>query len=83
MLFSGIKTIIAEALALESGFNLVKMRNIQDKWVGSSERNLELVLKRFGFSEIHQQEFGKSIEPKLVLYRSIRASESLYVDARK
>jgi SpoVK/Ycf46/Vps4 family AAA+-type ATPase len=38
------KTIIAEALALESGFNLVKMRNIQDKWIGSSERNLELVL---------------------------------------
>jgi SpoVK/Ycf46/Vps4 family AAA+-type ATPase len=38
------KTIIAEALALESGFNLVKMRSIQDKWVGSSERNLELVL---------------------------------------
>ncbi len=38
------KTIIAEALATESGFNLVKMRNIQDKWVGSSERNLEMVL---------------------------------------
>jgi len=38
------KTIIAEALAKESGFNLVKMRNIQEKWVGSSERNLELVL---------------------------------------
>ncbi len=38
------KTIIAEALATESGFNLVKMRNIQDKWIGSSERNLELVL---------------------------------------
>lgn len=38
------KTIIAEALAAESGFNLVKMRSIQDKWVGSSERNLELVL---------------------------------------
>ena len=38
------KTIIAEALAKESGFNLVKMRNIQDKWIGSSERNLELVL---------------------------------------
>lgn len=38
------KTIIAEALALESGFNLVKMRSIQDKWIGSSERNLELVL---------------------------------------
>lgn len=38
------KTIIAEALATESGFNLVKMRNIQDRWVGSSERNLEMVL---------------------------------------
>ncbi len=38
------KTIIAEALALESGFNLVKMRSIREKWVGSSERNLELVL---------------------------------------
>ncbi len=38
------KTTIAEALATESGFNLVKMRNIQDKWVGSSERNLELVI---------------------------------------
>ena len=38
------KTIIAEALATESGFNLVKMRNIQDKWIGSSERNLEVVL---------------------------------------
>jgi SpoVK/Ycf46/Vps4 family AAA+-type ATPase len=38
------KTIIAEALAYESGFNLVKMRNIQDKWIGSSERNLELVM---------------------------------------
>ncbi|HLX39147.1 MAG TPA: AAA family ATPase, partial [Ktedonobacteraceae bacterium] len=38
------KTTVAEALATESGFNLVKMRNIQDKWVGSSERNLELVI---------------------------------------
>ncbi|HEU4784774.1 MAG TPA: ATP-binding protein [Ktedonobacterales bacterium] len=38
------KTIIAEALATESGFNLVKMRNIQDRWVGSSERNLDMVL---------------------------------------
>ncbi|GEM_PF-1026181 len=38
------KTIIAEALAFEGGFNLVKMRNIQDRWVGSSERNLDMVL---------------------------------------
>jgi SpoVK/Ycf46/Vps4 family AAA+-type ATPase len=38
------KTIIAEALAKEGRFNLVKMRNIQDRWVGSSERNLDMVL---------------------------------------
>ncbi|GLV54407.1 hypothetical protein KDH_12540 [Dictyobacter sp. S3.2.2.5] len=38
------KTIIAEALAKEGHFNLVKMRNIQDRWVGSSERNLDMVL---------------------------------------
>lgn len=38
------KTIIAEALATASSFNLVKMRNIQDRWVGSSERNLDLVI---------------------------------------
>lgn len=38
------KTVIAEALALEGGFNLVKMRNIQDRWVGSSERNLDMVI---------------------------------------
>jgi SpoVK/Ycf46/Vps4 family AAA+-type ATPase len=38
------KTIIVEALALESGFNLVKMHNIQDRWIGGSERNLGLVI---------------------------------------
>ena len=38
------KTIIAEALATEGKCNLVKMRNIQDKWVGSSERNLDMVI---------------------------------------
>ena len=34
------KTIIAEALAHESGLNMVKLRNIRQQWVGSSERNL-------------------------------------------
>lgn len=38
------KSIIAESLAKEGGFNLVKLRNIQDRWVGSSERNLDMVL---------------------------------------
>ncbi|NTW02909.1 MAG: AAA family ATPase, partial [Oscillochloris sp.] len=34
------KTIIAEALALESNLNMVKLRNIRQQWVGASERNL-------------------------------------------
>lgn len=38
------KSIIAESLAKEGGFNLVKLRNIQDRWVGSSERNMDMVL---------------------------------------
>jgi len=38
------KTILAEALANESHMNLVRMGNIRSKWVGESERNLELAL---------------------------------------
>ncbi|MEI7643691.1 MAG: ATP-binding protein [Chloroflexales bacterium] len=34
------KTIIAEALALESKLNMVKLRNVREAWVGQSERNL-------------------------------------------
>ena len=47
--------------------NVVFRQNEEHKWAYDFE-NLELVLKRFGFSEIHQQEFGKSIEPKLGYY---------------
>ncbi|MBN1483893.1 MAG: ATP-binding protein [Chloroflexia bacterium] len=38
------KSIIAEALAKESGVNLIKMREIRSMWVGESERNLALAL---------------------------------------
>ncbi len=38
------KTVLAEALAKESGFNFAVMKNIREKWVGSSERNLSRVL---------------------------------------
>lgn len=34
------KTIIAEALALESNLNMVKLRNVREGLVGQSERNL-------------------------------------------
>ncbi len=38
------KTVLAEALATESHMNLVRMGNIRSKWVGESERNLDLAL---------------------------------------
>jgi len=39
------KTLIAEALARETGRNVVRMGNIRDKWVGASERNLSRILQ--------------------------------------
>lgn len=39
------KTILAKALARESGIPMVRMANIRSMWVGESERNLDLVLK--------------------------------------
>lgn len=44
---------------------------------------LEFLLYRYGFSEVHQQEFGMSVMEGLALDRISRASESLYVDAVK
>lgn len=44
---------------------------------------LEFVLTRHGFSEVAHQEYGKSLMSELCLDQACRASESLYVDARK
>lgn len=38
------KSLVASALAKETGFNMVKLRNIRSMWVGETERNLNRVL---------------------------------------
>ncbi len=38
------KSFMATALAKETGFNMVKFKNIRSMWVGESERNLNRVL---------------------------------------
>lgn len=38
------KSLMASALAKETGFNMVKLRNIRTMWVGETERNLNRVL---------------------------------------
>jgi hypothetical protein len=44
---------------------------------------LRFLLRRYGFSEILLQEYSKSMMPELCLDQAARASESIYVDARK
>jgi len=39
------KTIIAEALAKEAGYNFMRMGNVRSMWVGQSEQNLDAVLR--------------------------------------
>jgi ATP-dependent 26S proteasome regulatory subunit len=39
------KTFLAEAFATESGLTCLKLKNFRDKWVGSTEANLEKVLE--------------------------------------
>jgi SpoVK/Ycf46/Vps4 family AAA+-type ATPase len=39
------KTFVAEAFAAESGLTCLKFRNFREKWVGSTESNLEKVLE--------------------------------------
>jgi len=38
------KSFLAEAFARESGLSAIKLKNFRDKWVGSTEANLEKVL---------------------------------------
>jgi predicted SAM-dependent methyltransferase len=44
---------------------------------------LRFLLCRYGFSEVEQQEYGRSLMSELCLDQAIRASESIYVDAKK
>jgi predicted SAM-dependent methyltransferase len=44
---------------------------------------LEFVLAQNGFSEIVRQQYNRSVMPEVCLDQAYRASESLYVDARK
>ena len=39
------KTFVAEAFATESGLTCLKLKNFRDKWVGSTEGNLEKILQ--------------------------------------
>lgn len=39
------KTLVAEALAREAGFNLVRLGDVRSMWVGESERNLSHALR--------------------------------------
>ena len=39
------KTYLAEAFAAESGLTCLKLKNFRDRWVGSTEANLEKVLE--------------------------------------
>lgn len=38
------KSLVAQALARESGINMVKLRDVQSMWVGESERNMSRIL---------------------------------------
>jgi predicted SAM-dependent methyltransferase len=44
---------------------------------------VEFLLKRNGFQDVRQQEYGRSVMPELCIDREIRRSESLYVEAIK
>jgi predicted SAM-dependent methyltransferase len=46
-------------------------------------QTLQFVLAQHGFSEIVRQEYGRSLMSELCLDQACRASESLYMDARK
>jgi predicted SAM-dependent methyltransferase len=47
------------------------------------DETMEFVLRRYGFGTVVKQEFGRSLMPELCLDLPVRASESLYVEAKK
>jgi len=62
--------------------NLVFRQGHEHKFAYDFE-TLDFVLNRYGFSEIVRQEYKRSLVSELCLDQADRASESLYVDARK
>jgi len=44
---------------------------------------LEMLIKEAGFTEVQRSNFGESLNPDLILDLPSRASESLYVEAKK
>lgn len=62
--------------------NVVFRQYFEHKFAWDFE-TINFVLRRYGFSEVYQQCFGKSVQEGLAIDMPERASESLYVEAVK
>ena len=62
--------------------NVVFRQYFEHKFAYDFE-TLEFVLRRYGFSQVEHQKFGRSVLPELAIDNPSRASESLYVEAVK
>ena len=62
--------------------NVVFRNGFQHKFIYDYE-TLEFVLYRYGFAEVHKQEYGKSIMSEVCIDNPHRESESIYVEAVK
>jgi predicted SAM-dependent methyltransferase len=62
--------------------NVIFRQGHQHKYAYDFE-TLHFLLHRYGFSEVVLQEYGTSLMPELRLDQASRASESIYVDAKK
>jgi predicted SAM-dependent methyltransferase len=62
--------------------NLIFRQGHEHKFAYDFE-TLRFLLDRYGFSEVVRQEYGRSLVPELCLDQLVRASESVYVDAKK
>ena len=62
--------------------NVVFRQGQQHKFAYDFE-TLSFLLHRYGFSEVVREDYGSSLMPELILDQASRASESIYVDARK
>jgi predicted SAM-dependent methyltransferase len=62
--------------------NVVFRQHFHHKFAWDYE-TMEFVLRRFGFSRVHRQSFGQSVQDGLAIDMAERASESLYVEGVK